>query len=129
MYPKKVDIDALQARVNTMQIPALIQPQHKLLEQAANAFLDRFRLLRKENAWHNNALDFIKFRLEVKKAGWDETQKHEYYQSLKHSNRLSGNLSGTLDLMSLSMRGGNGRFRGNPSGRQIMMDSSMNFFR
>ncbi|EJX4511294.1 hypothetical protein ACGGX0_003510 [Salmonella enterica] len=101
LYPKKVDIDALQARVNTMQIPALIQPQHKLLKQAANAFLDRFRLLRKEGDLHNNALEFIKFRLEVNKAGWDEPQSRDYHQALKHSNRLSGYLSGTLDLMSL----------------------------
>ncbi|MGK0706863.1 hypothetical protein ACSFCW_25920 [Yokenella regensburgei] len=63
LSPKKVDIEALQTRVNTM----LMQPQHKLLEQAANAFLDRFRLFRKESYLHNNALEFIKFRLEVKK--------------------------------------------------------------
>lgn len=101
LYPKKVDIDALQARVNTMQIPALIQPQHKLLKQAANAFLDRFRLFRKESDLHNNALEFIKFRLEVNKAGWDEPQNRDYHQALKHGNRLSGYLSETLDLMSL----------------------------
>lgn len=101
LYPKKVDIDALQARVNTMQIPALIQPQHTLLEQAANAFLDRFRRFRKESDLHNNALEFIKFRLEVNKAGWDEPQNRDYHQALKHGNRLSGYLSGTLDLMSL----------------------------
>lgn len=101
LYPKKVDIDALQERVNTMQIPALIQPQHTLLEQAANAFLDRFRRFRKESDLHNNALEFIKFRLEVNKAGWDEPQSRDYHQALKHGNRLSGYLSGTLDLMSL----------------------------
>nr|WP_241390144.1 glycosyltransferase [Serratia proteamaculans]ANV21616.1 AfpX18 [Serratia proteamaculans]ULG13374.1 hypothetical protein AGR96Xp_00004 [Serratia proteamaculans]ULG17200.1 hypothetical protein 20093p_00114 [Serratia proteamaculans]ULG18088.1 hypothetical protein LCp1_00114 [Serratia proteamaculans]ULG19573.1 hypothetical protein Sprot5p_00082 [Serratia proteamaculans] len=101
LYPKKVDIEALQARVNTMQIPVLIQPQHKLLEQAANAFLDRFRRFRKESDLHNNALEFIKFRLEVNKAGWDEPQNRDYHQALKHANRLSGYLSGTLDLMSL----------------------------
>ncbi len=101
LYPKKVDIDALQARVNTMQIPALIQPQHKQLEQAGNAFLDRFRLFRKERDLHNNALEFIKFRLEVNKAGWDEPQNRDYHQALKHGNRLSGYLSGALDLMSL----------------------------
>lgn len=101
LYPKKVDIDALQARVNTMQIPALIQPQHTLLEQAANAFLDRFRRFRKESDLHNNALEFIKFRLEVNKAGWDEPQNRDYHQALKHCNRLSGYLTGTLDLMSL----------------------------
>lgn len=97
LYPKKVDIEALQARVNTM----LIQPQHTLLKQAANAFLDRFRRFRKERDLHNNALEFIKFRLEVNKAGWDEPQNRDYYQTFKHSNRLSGYLSGTLDLMSL----------------------------
>ncbi|MEL5414975.1 hypothetical protein PTR35_21850 [Serratia nevei] len=101
LYPKKVDIDALQARVNTMQIPALIQPQHTLLEQAANAFLDRFRRFRKESDLHNNALAFIKFRLEVNKAGWDEPQNRDYHQALKHGNRLSGYLSGALDLMNL----------------------------
>lgn len=101
LYPKKVDIDALQARVNTMQIPILKQAQPTLLEQAANAFLDRFRLFRKESDLHNNALEFIKFRLEVKKAGWDEPQNRDYHQALKHANRLSGYLSGTLDLMSL----------------------------
>ncbi|MGL5389088.1 MAG: hypothetical protein ACRDCA_25010 [Serratia sp. (in: enterobacteria)] len=101
LYPKRVDIDALQARVNTMQIPALIQPQHKLLEQAANAFLDRFRRFRKESDLHNHALEFIKFRLEVNKAGWDEPQNRDYHQVLKHGNRLSGYLSGVLDLMSL----------------------------
>ncbi|MFV8761994.1 hypothetical protein ACSMDK_12890 [Yersinia enterocolitica] len=101
LYPKKVDIDALQARVNTMQIPALIQPQHTLLEQAANAFLGRFRRFRKESDLHNNALEFIKFRLEVNKAGWDDPQNRDYHQALKHGNRLGGYLSGTLDLMSL----------------------------
>jgi len=98
LYPKKVDIDALRARVNTMQIPALIQPQQKQLKQAANAFLDQFR---KESDLHNNALEFIKFRLEVNKAGWDDPQNRDYHQALKHGNRLSGYLSGTLDLMSL----------------------------
>lgn len=101
LYPKKADIDALQARVNTMQIPALIQPQQKQLEQAANTFLDRFRRFRKESDLHNNALEFIKFRLEVNKAGWDEPQNRGYHQALKHGNRLSGYLSGALDLMSL----------------------------
>ncbi|HEM7566962.1 TPA: hypothetical protein U2J78_004820 [Serratia marcescens] len=101
LYPKKVDIEALQARVSTMQVPVSIQPQHKLLEQAANAFLDRFRLFRKESDLHNNALEFIKFRLEVNKAGWDEPQSRDYHQALKHSNRLSGYLSETLDLMSI----------------------------
>jgi len=101
LHPKKVDIDALQARVNTMQIPALIQPQHTLLELAANAFLDRLRLFRKESDLHNHALAFIKFRLEVNKAGWDEPQNRDYHQALKHGNRLSGYLSGALDLMNL----------------------------
>lgn len=101
LHPKKVDIEALQVRVNTMQISILTHPQHKLLEQAANAFLNRFRLLRKENEWHNNSLEFINFRLAVKKAGWDEPKKWDYHQALKYANRLSGYLSGTLDLMSL----------------------------
>jgi len=101
LHPKMVDIEALQTRVNTMQIPILIQPQHKLLEQVANAFLDRFRLLKKENEWHSNTLEFIKFRTEVKKAGWEEPQQRDYYQAIKHANRLSGYLSGTLDLVSL----------------------------
>lgn len=101
LHPKMADIEALQARLNAMQIPKLIQPHHKQLEQVANAFLDRFRLLRKENEWHNNTLEFIKFRLEVKKAGWDEPQKRDYHQAIKHANRLSDYLSGTLDLISL----------------------------
>lgn len=101
LHPKMVDIDALQTRVNTMQIPILIQPQHRLLEQVANAFLDRFRLLIKENKWYNNSLELIKFRIEVNKAGWDEPQERDYYQAIKHANRLSGYLSGALDLISL----------------------------
>lgn len=101
LHPKMVDIEALQTRVNTMQIPILIQPQHKLLEQVANAFLDRFRLLKKENEWHSTTLEYIKFRTEVKKAGWDEPQNRDYHQAIKHANRLSGYLSETLDLISL----------------------------
>jgi len=101
LHPKMFDIDALQTRVNTMQMPTLIQPQHKLLEQVANAFLDRFRLLRKENQWYNNSLELIKFHLEVKKAGWDDPQKRDYYQAIKHANRLCGYLLGTLDLINL----------------------------
>lgn len=101
LYPKKVDIEALQERIKTMQIPTLIQPQQKLLEQAANAFLDRFRLFRKENEWPNDALELFKFRMEVKKTGWDESQTRNYHKALKHANRLSGYLSGALDLINI----------------------------
>lgn len=101
LHPKMVDIEALKSRVEKMQIPILTQPQHKQLEQVSNAFLDRFMLLRKESEWHNNTLEFIKFRTEVKKAGWDEPQKRDYHQAIKHANRLSGYLSETLDLISL----------------------------
>lgn len=101
LYPKKVDIEALKVRVNTMQIPILIQPQYKILEQAANAFLDRLSLFRKESDLHHNALEFIKFRLEVNKAGWEDSKCYLYNQALKNGNRLSGYLSGTLDLMLL----------------------------
>lgn len=99
LYPKPVDIKALQARLNSMPITAWIQPLQQQLEQAGNAFLDRFRLFRKEKDWHNNALEFVKFRLAVKETGWDEQQTRDYNEALKHANRLSGYLSGTLDLI------------------------------
>ncbi|SUX38570.1 Uncharacterised protein [Cedecea davisae] len=101
LYPKPVDIEALQARVNAMQVPAFMQPQQKHLEQAAGAFLDRFRLFRKEKTWHNNALDFIKFRLAIKDAGWDSPQARDDNEALKYANRMSSHLSGTLHLISL----------------------------
>lgn len=101
LNPKQVDIQALQSQLNSTQIPTLMQPIQKLLSQAANAFLDRFRLFREEKAWHNNALAFVKFRLAVKEAGWEAPQTRDYNEALKHANRLSGYLSGTLHLMGL----------------------------
>lgn len=101
LYPKPVDIEALQARVNAMQVPAFMQPQQKHLEQAAGAFLDRFRLFRKKKTWHNNALDFIKFRLAIKDAGWDSPQARDDNEALKYANRMSGHLSGAMHLISL----------------------------
>lgn len=101
LYPKPVDIEALQTRVNAMQLPAVIQSQQKHLEQAAGAFLDRFRLFRKEKAWNSNALDFIKFRLALRDAGWESPQARDESEALKYANRVSGHLSGTLHLISL----------------------------
>lgn len=101
LYPKPVDIEALQARVNAMQVPPFMQPRQKRLEQAAGAFLDRFRLFRKEKEWHNNALDFIKFRLALKDAGWDSPQARDDCEALKYANRISDHLSGTLHLIRL----------------------------
>lgn len=101
LYPKPVDIEALQSRVNAMQVAVFLQPQQKRLEQAAVAFLDRFRLFRKEKEWHNNALDFIKFRLALKDVGWDSRQARDDSEALKYANRMSGHLSGTLHLISL----------------------------
>lgn len=101
LYPKPVDINALQARINSMQIPTLLQPLQTQLEQTANAFLDRFRQFRKEIDWNNNSLEFIRFRLAVRKAGWDDQQTRDYNEALKYANRLGYYLSGTLNLIDL----------------------------
>lgn len=101
LYPKSVDINALQARINSMQIPTLLQPLQTQLEQAANAFLDRFRLFRKEIDWNNSSLEFVRFRLAVRKAGWDDQQTRDYNEILKHANRLNSYLSDVLNLIAL----------------------------
>ncbi|WP_141667970.1 MULTISPECIES: hypothetical protein [unclassified Burkholderia] len=101
LFPKPVDIKTLKERISSMRIPALIQPLQKELEQAANAFLDRFRLFRKERGRHNYSLEYVKFRSAVKEAGWDDRETRDYNEALKHANRLSGYLAETLDLISL----------------------------
>ncbi|MBN3263932.1 hypothetical protein [Pectobacterium brasiliense] len=101
LCPKSVDINALQARIKSIQMPKELQSLQTQLEQTASAFLDRFKLFRRERDWNNNSLEFFKFRLEVRKAGWDDQQTQNYNKALKYANHLSDYLSDTLDLINL----------------------------
>ncbi|OQS37529.1 hypothetical protein B0T39_15210 [Chromobacterium haemolyticum] len=102
LFPKAADIDALQSQLRSMQ--TLRQPLQRWVEQLrqpAEAFLDKLRLFQKEKGLYAHSLEYVKFKLALHEEGGDEDAQ-EYYEAIKHANRMAGYLSGTLDLIQIA---------------------------